>query len=88
MAHETIDPGRKDNNFHVTRYFQNSIPSITNIVPNSVLEELKQIQKTFLWRNIWARIKHDTLCNNFTEGGLKSVDIKHKISQLKCSWIQ
>ena len=24
-----------------------------------------------------GKIKHDTLCNNFTECGLKSVDIKH-----------
>ena len=58
------------------------------LIPNSVLEELKQIQKTFLWRNKRAKIKHDTLCNHFTEGGLKSVDIKHKFSALRCSWIQ
>ena len=34
--------------------------------------------------------EHDTLCNNFTEGGLNTVvvDIKHKISALKCFWIQ
>ena len=50
------------------------------LISNSVLEELKQIQKTFLWGNKQAKIKHDTLCNNFTEGGLKSADIKHKIS--------
>ena len=40
------------------------------------------MQTTFLWGNKGAKIKHDTLCNNFTEGGLKSVDIKHKISAL------
>ena len=63
------------------------LPLLT-LTPNPVLEELKQIQKTFLWGNKWAKIKHDTLCNNFTEGGLRSVDIKHKISALKCAWIQ
>ena len=34
-----------------------------------------------------AKIKHDTLCNNFTEGDLKSGDLKRKISLLKCSYI-
>ena len=62
--------------------------ALLTLIPNSFLEELKQIQKTFLWGNKRAKIKHDTLCNNFTEGGLKSVDIKHKISALRCSWIQ
>ena len=32
--------------------------------------------------------EQDTLCNNFTEGGLKNADIKHKILALRCSWIQ
>ena len=46
------------------------------LIPNSVFEELIELQKTLLWRNMRAKTKHDTLCNNFTEGGLKSVDIK------------
>ena len=62
--------------------------ALLTLVPNSVIEEVKQIQKTFLWGNKRVQIKHDTLCNNFTEGGLESMDIKHKISALKCSWIQ
>ena len=62
--------------------------ALLTLLPNSDLEELKQIQKIFLWRNKPAKIKHDKLCNNFTEAGVKSTDIKHKISALKCSWIQ
>ena len=62
--------------------------SLLILIPNYVLEELKQIQETFLWGNKRATIKHDTLCNNFTEGDLKSVDIKQKISALRGSWIQ
>ena len=45
------------------------------LIPSSVLEELKQVQKTFLWGNKRAKIKHNTLCNNFTEDGLESVDV-------------
>ena len=62
--------------------------ALLTLIPNSVLEKLTQIQKTFLWRNERAKIKHYTLCNNFIEGGLRSVHIKHKILALKCSWIQ
>ena len=62
--------------------------ALLTLIPSSFLEELKQIQKTFLWGNKRAKIKHDTLCNNFNEGGLKNVDIKHKFSALRCSWIQ
>ena len=62
--------------------------ALLTLISNSFLEELKQIQKTFLWGNKRAKIKHDTLCNNFTEGGLKNVDIKHKFSAFRCFWIQ
>ena len=58
------------------------------MIPNSVLEKLKQIQKTLLWGNKRVKGKHDALYNNSTEGGLKSVDIKHKTLALKCSLIQ
>ena len=50
--------------------------ALLTLIPNSFFEELKQIQKTFLWGNKRAKIKHDTLCSNFNEGGLKNVDIK------------
>ena len=42
--------------------------ALLKLIPNSVLEELKQIQKTFLWGKKRAKIKYDTLCNNLTEG--------------------
>ena len=62
--------------------------ALLSLIPNSFLEELKQIQKTFLWESKLAKIKYDTLCNNFTEDGLKTVDMKDKILALRCSWIQ
>ena len=57
-------------------------------VPNVVIEELKQIQKTFLWGKNKPKIKNDTLCNNYNRGGLKNADITLKIVSLKCSWIK
>ena len=62
--------------------------ALLTLTPNSFLEELKQIQKTFLWGNKRAKIKCDTLCNTFNECGLKNVNIKHKFSALRCFWIQ
>ena len=62
--------------------------ALLTLIPNSFLEELKQVQKIFIWGSKRAKIKHDTLGNNFNEGGLKNVDIKHKFSALRCSWIQ
>ena len=58
------------------------------LLPNNIIEELKEIQKKFLWGDKKAKIKHDTLCNDYKDGGLKNVDIIHKINALKCSWIQ
>ena len=57
-------------------------------VPNVVIEELKQIQKTFLWGKNKPKIKNDTLRNNYNRGGLKNADITLKIVSLKCSWIK
>ena len=51
-------------------------------------EELKQIQKKFLWDNKKVKNKQNTLHNDYKDGSLKSVDIKHKITSLKCSWIK
>ena len=60
----------------------------TTKVPNNVIEELKQIQKYFLWDNKKAKIKQNTLRNDYKDGGLKSVDIEHKTASLKCSWVK
>ena len=32
-------------------------------------------------------MKHGTVCNNFKDGGLKSVDIGNKVAALKSFWI-
>ena len=61
--------------------------AIITKVANTVIEELKPIQKNFLWDNKKAKIKQTTLRNDYKDGGLKSVDI-HKIASLKCSWVK
>ena len=61
--------------------------ALLTIVPKSIIEELNEIQKKFLWSNKKCEIKHDTLCNDYKNGGLRNVDINLKIVSLKYSWI-
>ena len=58
------------------------------VIPNSLIEELQKIQKTFIWHSSRPKISHKTLCNNFENGGLKHVDISSKIISLQCSWLR
>ena len=46
-------------------------------VPNTAIEELKQIQKKFLWDNKKVKIKQNTLRNDYKDGGLKSDKLKN-----------
>ena len=55
---------------------------------NSIINQLEKIQKEFVWNGKTAKIKHNTLCSTYENGGLKNVDIKTKIASLQCSWIK
>ena len=57
-------------------------------IPIDVVTELEKIQKSFLRENSTSKIKHDTLCNDYKDGGLKNVDIRKKIIGLQCLWIK
>ena len=50
---------------------------VTN-VPTATIEILSKIQKEFFWGKNKSKIKHDTLCNGYENGGLKGVDIFSK----------
>ena len=62
--------------------------ALLTIVPKSIIEELNEIQKKFLWPNKKCKVKHGTLCNDYKNGGLRNVDIHLKIVSLKCPWIR
>ena len=53
-----------------------------------VVKELEKVQKYFLWKNSTLKIKHETTCKDYKDGGLKNVDIPCKIVSLQCSWIR
>ena len=62
--------------------------AIITKVPNTVIEEVKQIQKNLLWDDKKVKMRQSTLGNDYKDGGLKSVDIEHKIASLKCAWVK
>ena len=53
-----------------------------------LIEEIQKIQKAFIWNNLTPKIKDETLCNSFEEGGLKNIDINSKIASLQWSWVK
>ena len=56
--------------------------ALLTIVPKSIIEEMNEIQKKFLWSNKKCKIKHGTLCNDQKNGGLRNIDINFKIVSL------
>ena len=57
-------------------------------VSGSIIDKIKQIQKDFLWSSEKPKIKRETICNAFRNGGLKYVDATNEIKSLQCSWIK
>ena len=62
--------------------------ALVKVIPNSVILELDNINKHFIWKNGNPKIKQDTLCKDYENGGLKNVDITFKIISLQCSWVK
>ena len=62
--------------------------TLVKTIPNSIIEELSKVQKIFIWKTHNPKMKRDTLCKNYENGGLKNVDIMCKVVSLQCSWIK
>ena len=57
-------------------------------IPTSTIKLLTKIQVEFTWKEKNPKIKNSTLCNDYENGRLKSVDIFSKVVSLQCSWIK
>ena len=62
--------------------------ALVKIIPNSVILELDKTKKHFTWKNGNLKIKQDTHCKDYENGGFKNVDITFKIISLQCSWVK
>ena len=54
--------------------------------PSDIVQILVKMQNTFLWGDK-PKIKHGTLCMDYSKGGLKKCDIVSKVQSLKLSWV-
>ena len=64
--------------------------ALIKVIPNSVILELGKIKKHFVWKNPNPKIKKDTFCKDYENGGLKNenVGITFKIIILQCSCVK
>ena len=56
--------------------------------PSSAVVQLEKTQKQFIWKNENPKLKHNTLCKEFEQGGLKNMDIFAKITTPQCYWVK
>ena len=52
------------------------------------IKQINDIMYDFLWDKKPAKIKRDTIIQQYEDGGLKMVEIEKFINSLKCSWIK
>ena len=57
-------------------------------VPKPIVNDLCKLQKEFLWGSSKPKIKHETLCSNYENGGLECIDVGSKIISIQCSCIK
>ena len=55
------------------------------LIPNEITTTTQRIQREFLWNSSNIKIKHETIYNDFQNGGLENVGISSKISSFQCS---
>ena len=56
-------------------------------VPSYVVDSIQTLHKDFVWNGKKPKIKHTTFISDYTNGGLKEIDINWKLYSLKFSWI-
>ena len=62
--------------------------SLTTTVPHGRINQLNNIQKSFIWSGKNPKIKHSTLSNSYEDSSLKHDDVFTKFISLQCSWIK
>ena len=77
METETSNFKRENKCFQISCYFKDYLALATPI-STDIIKLFNTIQKH-------PKITHKTLCKNYEQGGLKSVDISSRIASLQCS---
>ena len=56
-------------------------------VPVDIIKLIENIHKDFVWDKKRPNIKHSTLINDYSHGGLKDLDIPSKFKSLQINWL-
>ena len=62
--------------------------ALLTVIPNHIIGKVAKIQKSFIWNNSPAKIKHEILRMDFKAGGLKNVDVCFKFVSLQRPWVK
>ena len=62
--------------------------SLVTTVPHAMINQLSNIQKSFIWNRKNPKIKHSTLSESYKDSGLKDVDVLAKVISLQCLWMK
>ena len=62
--------------------------SVLQTPTQNTIKLIQDIMHEFLWDKKPAKIKKDTIIQNYEDGGIKMIDIKKFINSLKASWIK
>ena len=57
-------------------------------VPKHVVDSMQTLHRYFIWNSKKPKIKHSTLIGDYSDGGLKDIDLTSKLESLKFSWIK
>ena len=57
-------------------------------VPKHVVDSMQALHRDFIWNSKKPKIKQSTLIGNYSDGGLKDIDLTSKLESLKFSWIE
>ena len=60
---------------------------IITLVPKEDLNKTQQILNKFIWGGKPAKVKHTSLINDYSEGGLRAPDVVCQYKALKMPWL-
>ena len=52
--------------------------ALINVIPNSIILKLHKTKKHLIWKNGNPKIRQDTLCKDYENGGLKTLTLPLK----------
>ena len=71
----------------ITVFKSLTVSKVIHLLPvtklhNNTIDLLHKIQKNFIWQGKEGKLKHSTLWNGYEKGGMKSVDLRNKVTSM------